>query len=207
MPRGEGVFVHERALCESDDVGARTRVWAFAHVMAGAHVGADCNVGDHAFIENGAWVGDRVTVKNAVLIWDGVRIEDDAFIGPNALFTNVVNPRSAFKPTPDQFARTLVKRGASIGAGATVVAGITIGEHGFVGAGSVVIRDVLPHALMVGNPARRIGWMCVCGGKLDRRLRCSACSRAYRRLAKGAGLELASGPTGARAKKRSRSRR
>jgi UDP-2-acetamido-3-amino-2,3-dideoxy-glucuronate N-acetyltransferase len=207
MPRGTDVFVHERGLCESDDVGARTRVWAFAHVMAGAHVGADCNVGDHAFIENGAWVGDRVTIKNAVLIWDGVRIEDDAFIGPNAVFTNVVNPRSAFKPTPDLFARTRVERGASIGAGATVVAGVTIGEHGFVGAGSVVIRDVLPHAMVVGNPARRIGWMCVCGGKLDRRLRCPACSRAYRRLAKGAGLELAAGRTATPTKERSRSRR
>jgi acetyltransferase-like isoleucine patch superfamily enzyme len=191
MPLGKDVFIHERALCESDDVGPRTRVWAFAHVMAGAHVGADCNVGDHVFIENGAWVGDRVTIKNAVLIWDAVRIEDDAFIGPNAVFTNFVNPRSAFKPTPDMFVRTLVKRGASIGAGATVVAGVTIGEHGFVGAGAVVIRDVLPHAMVVGNPARRIGWMCVCGGKLDGRLRC-ACGRAYRRLGKGkAGLTAA----------------
>jgi acetyltransferase-like isoleucine patch superfamily enzyme len=189
MPLGPDVFIHERALCESDDVGARTRVWAFAHVMAGAHVGADCNVGDHVFIENGAWVGDRVTIKNAVLIWDGVRIEDDAFIGPNAIFTNFVNPRSAFKPTPDLFVRTLVKRGASIGANATVVAGVTIGEHGFVGAGAVVIRDVLPHAMVVGNPARRVGWMCVCGGKLDRRLRCS-CGRAYRKLG-NAGLAAA----------------
>jgi acetyltransferase-like isoleucine patch superfamily enzyme len=186
MARSKDVFVHERALCESDEVGARTRIWAFAHVMAGAHIGADCNVGDHAFIENGAWIGDRVTIKNAVLVWDGVRIEDDAFIGPNAVFTNYVNPRSAFKPTPDMFVRTHVKRGASIGANATVVAGVTIGEHGFVGAGAVVIRDVPPHAMVVGNPARRIGWMCVCGGKLDVRLRC-ACGRAYRSVGE-AGL-------------------
>ena len=190
MARGKDVFVHDRALCESDDIGARTRIWAFAHVMAGARVGADCNVGDHVFIENGAWVGDRVTIKNAVLIWDAVRIEDDAFIGPNAVFTNFVNPRSAFKPTPDMFVRTLVKRGASIGANATVVAGVTIGEHGFVGAGAVVTKDVLPHAMVVGNPARRIGWMCLCGGKLDRRFRC-ACGRAYQRLGKS-GLTQAS---------------
>jgi acetyltransferase-like isoleucine patch superfamily enzyme len=173
-------FVHPQALCESDDVGRGTRIWAFAHVMAGAHVGVECNIGDHCFIENGAWVGDRVTVKNAVLIWDAVRIEDDAFVGPNAVFTNFVNPRSRFKPRPEDFVPTLVKRGASIGANATIVCGITIGEHGFVGAGAVVIRDVLAHAMVAGNPARRIGWMCVCGGRLDRRLRC-ACGRVFRR--------------------------
>jgi len=157
MARGKDVFVHDRALCETDDIGARTRVWAFAHVMAGAHIGADCNVGDHVFIENGAWVGNRVTIKNAVLIWDAVRIEDDAFIGPNAVFTNFVNPRSAFKPTPDMFVRTLVARGASIGANATVVAGVTIGgvleppgarpviveDDAFVGAGSALLEGVL----------------------------------------------------------------
>ena len=179
MPRDPSVFVHERALCESDAVGPRTRVWAFAHVMKGAVIGADCNVGDHAFIEGGARLGDRVTVKNCVLVWDKVTVEDDVFLGPNMVFTNDMNPRVAFKKSPDAFLPTLVRRGASIGANATIVCGVTLGENAFVGAGSVVIRDVPAHALVVGNPARAIGWMCACGEKLNRDLACP-CGRRYR---------------------------
>ena len=179
MSRDATVFVHERALCESDAIGPRTRVWAFAHVMKGAVIGADCNVGDHAFVESGARLGDRVTVKNAVLVWDKVTVEDDVFLGPNMVFTNDMNPRVAFKKAPDKFLPTLVRRGASIGANATIVCGVTIGENAFVGAGSVVIRDVPPHAMVVGNPARRIGWMCACGEKLPQNLVCT-CGRHYR---------------------------
>lgn len=159
-------FVHEKALCESSDVGAGTRVWAFAHVMKGAKIGEDCNVGDHAFIESGAVLGNKVTVKNAVLVWDKVTIQDEVFLGPNMVFTNDMNPRVAFKKSPDTFLPTLVKRGSSIGANATIVCGVTLGENCFVGAGSVVIRDVPAYAMVVGNPARRIGWMCACGEKL-----------------------------------------
>src|SRR5882672_11497063 len=115
------VFVHERALCESDDVGPRTRIWAFAHVMRGAVVGADCNVGDHAIIEQGARIGNRVTVKYAVLVWDGVTVEDEVFLGPNMVFTNVRDLRAALRPRPDQFLPTRVRRCASIGANATIV--------------------------------------------------------------------------------------
>ena len=181
MARDPSVFVHERALCESEQVGARTRIWAFAHVMKGAVVGADCNVGDHAFIETGARLGDRVTVKNCVLLWDKVTVEDDVFLGPNMVFTNDRNPRAAFKKSADAFSPTLVRRGASIGANATVVCGITIGENAFIGAGTVVIRDVPAHAVVVGNPGRRIGWMCACGERLPQALACGACGRRYRR--------------------------
>lgn len=193
MSRDPSVFVHERALCESDDVGPRTRVWAFAHVMTGARVGADCNVCDHAFVESGAVIGDRVTIKNAVLVWDKVVVEDDVFLGPNMVFTNDPNPRVAFKKTPDRFLPTRVGRGASIGANATVVCGATLGAHCFVGAGSVVVRDVPAHALVYGNPARRRGWMCACGEKLDASLRCG-CGRAYELLDEKAGLSLRAGP-------------
>ncbi len=173
------VFVHPSALSEGGEVGPRTRVWAFAHVMNGARVGADCNIGDHAFIETGARLGNRVTVKNAVLIWDQVTIEDEVFLGPNTVFINDLNPRAAFKKAPDEFVRTLVKRGASLGANATVVCGTTIGEHAFVGAGAVVTRDVPAHALVVGNPSRQIGWMCICGEKLGPSFTC-ICGRTYR---------------------------
>src|SRR5438552_2836796 len=112
MGRDPSVFLHECALCESDDVGPRTRVWAFAHIMRGARVGADCNIGEHAFVESGATLGNRVTVKNAVLIWEKVTIEDEVFLGPNMVFTNVRNLRAALRPKPEEFLPTLVRRGA-----------------------------------------------------------------------------------------------
>jgi acetyltransferase-like isoleucine patch superfamily enzyme len=187
MTLDPSVFVHAKALCESHAVGSRTRIWAFAHVMDGAVVGADCNVGDHAFIESGARVGNRVIVKNNALIWDKVTLEDDVFVGPNAVFTNDFIPRAAFKNPPEKFLPTLVRRGASIGANATIVCGVTIGEQALVGAGSVVVRDVPPHAMVAGNPARRIGWICSCGTKLPASLEC-ACGRAYRRRGDEGGL-------------------
>jgi acetyltransferase-like isoleucine patch superfamily enzyme len=189
VTRDPSVFVHERALCESDAIGPRTRVWAFAHVMKGAVLGSDCNVGDHAFIESGARLGNHVTVKNCVLVWDKVTVEDEVFLGPNMVFTNDMNPRVAFKKSPAAFLPTLVRRGASIGANATIVCGVTIGENAFVGAGSVVIRDVPSYALVVGNPARRIGWMCACGEKLPQTLICT-CGRHYRQEPAGGLVAL-----------------
>lgn len=180
MSLDPSVFVHPNALCESEEVGPRTRVWAFAHVMPGAVVGADCNVCDHAFIETGARVGDRVTVKNNVLIWDKVVVEDEVFLGPNAVFTNDPNPRVAFKKQPEAFTPTLVRRGVSIGANATIVCGVTIGEQAMIGAGAVVTRDVAAHALVSGNPARRRAWVCRCGTKLSDDLTCTECGRRYR---------------------------
>jgi acetyltransferase-like isoleucine patch superfamily enzyme len=187
MPRDPSVFVHPTALCESDAVGPRTRIWAFAHVMPGAVVGADCNVGDHAFIETGARVGDRVIVKNHVLLWDKVTIEDEVFLGPNAVFTNDFVPDVAFKNPPERFLPTLVRRGAAVGANATIVCGVTIGEHALVGAGTVVLHDVPAHALVVGNPARRIGWLCTCRKRLGQDLACD-CGRRYRLVGAAEGL-------------------
>jgi UDP-2-acetamido-3-amino-2,3-dideoxy-glucuronate N-acetyltransferase len=175
-----GVFVHTHGLCESDQVGAGTRVWAFAHVAPGAIVGAACNLCDHVYVEDGAVVGDRVTVKNGVAIWSQVTIDDDVFVGPFAVFTNDRNPRAAFKKGRSGFEPTLVQRGATIGANATIVCGNVIGEGAFVGAGSTVLADVPAFALVVGSPARRIGWMCSCGERIDgTSLRCT-CGRRYR---------------------------
>ena len=179
-----GVFVHPMGLCESTEVGQGTRVWAFAHVLEGAHVGADCNIGDHAFIEGGARLGSRVTVKNAVLVWDRVTIEDDVFLGPNMVFTNDLRPRAFQKTDPQSFLPTTVCRGATIGANATIVCGITVGEHAFVAAGSVVNRDVAPHELVAGNPVSRIGWVCTCGIRLHDDLTCE-CGEIYARADDG----------------------
>ena len=185
-------FLHPSALCESTQVGGGTRIWAFAHVMAGARIGRDCNIGDHAFIESGAVVGDRVTIKNHVMVWEGVSIEEDAFIGPGAIFTNDEHPRSprmSDTAVTRRYAKknrwlvsTRVGRGASIGAGAVILPGIVVGAYSLVGAGAVVRRSVSPHAMIVGNPGRQIGWVCRCGQKLrqaGRQFKCAVCRRTY----------------------------
>lgn len=150
-------FVHPQALCETTHVGSGTRVWAFAHILPNAVIGADCNICDTVFIENDVVVGDRVTIKNGVQLWDGLRIENDAFIGPNATFTNDRFPRS--KAYPERFAQTLIGRAASIGANATILPGLTVGQNAMVGAGAVVTRSVPPNAIVVGNPARIVGYV------------------------------------------------
>jgi acetyltransferase-like isoleucine patch superfamily enzyme len=150
------VYVHPQGLCESPHIGDGTRVWAFAHVLPGARIGRDCNICDHVFIENDVVLGDRVTVKCGVQLWDGVRVEDDAFIGPNATFSNDPFPRS--RQRPDRFTATLVSREASVGANATILPGVTIGRGAMVGAGAVVTRDVPPYGIVVGNPARITGY-------------------------------------------------
>ncbi len=159
--------------------GGRHPVWAFAHVLRGARVGSDCNICDGAFVEGGAVLGDRVTVKNQVMIFEGVTIEDDVFLGPGVIFTNDIKPRAHIKRSGDALLPTLVKRGATLGAGTVVVCGTSVGEHAFVGAGSVVTKDVAAHSFMVGNPARRIGWACICGERLPAELTCVDCGRRY----------------------------
>lgn len=149
-------FVHPSAICESKSIGKDTRVWAFAHVLPLAEVGSECNICDHVFVENDVVIGDRVTIKCGVQIWDGVSLEDDVFIGPNVTFTNDPYPRS--KQYPTAFSKILVRHGASIGANATILPGITIGMHAMVGAGALVTHDVPPYAKVVGNPARIIGY-------------------------------------------------
>ncbi len=180
-------FVHPQALCETSTVGPRTRVWAFAHILDGATIGSDCNICDHAFVEGRVRVGDRVTVKNGVQLYDGVVVEDDVFLGPNCIFTNDLTPRAAIKKPTDSLSSTLVRRGSSIGANATIVCGVTIGAHAFVGAGAVVTRSIPAHALVVGNPARSLGWVCRCGLRLDRTLLCS-CGAAHHEDPDGRGL-------------------
>jgi len=189
-----GWSVHPQGLCDSDRVGEGTRIWAFAHVMRGAVVGRDCNIGGGAFVESGAVLGDRVTLKNQVMVWDGVRVEDDVFVGPGVIFTNDAAPRSPRMPgAADRYrdpgrwrVATVVGRGASLGAGAVILPGADVGPAAMVGAGSVVTRPVPAHALVVGNPARRVGWVCVCGGRLGDDLTCPDCGAAY--LAAGGGL-------------------
>ncbi len=184
-----GVFVHPQGLCESTDVGTGTRVWAFAHVLPGAVVGAECNVCDGAFVESGAVVGDRVTIKNHVLIWDGVTVEDDVFLGPNVVFTNDLRPRAHIKRSGEALTPTHVARGATLGAGVVVVCGIEVGEHSFAAAGAVLTRDVPAHAFVAGNPAVRKAWVCVCGTRLDDRLRCPDCGTQLEPA--GDGLRIA----------------
>ncbi len=150
-------FIHPHALCESTLIGDGTRVWAFAHVLPGARIGRECNICDHVFIENDVVVGDRVTVKCGVQLWDGVTLEDDVFVGPNATFANDRFPRS--KHYQGENLRTVVARNASIGANATVLPGLTIGRNAMVGAGAVITRAVPPNAIVVGNPARIVGYV------------------------------------------------
>lgn len=149
-------FAHSHALVESKQIGERTRIWAFAHVLPNAKIGSDCNICDHVFIENDVLIGNRVTIKCGVQIWDGIRLEDDVMVGPNATFTNDLFPRSK---QPFQLRETIVERGATIGANATVLCGITIGAEAMVGAGAVVTKDVPPRAIVIGNPGRIIRFL------------------------------------------------
>jgi UDP-2-acetamido-3-amino-2,3-dideoxy-glucuronate N-acetyltransferase len=149
------LFIHSNAIVEKNArIGDGTRIWAFAHVLGGARIGKCCNICDHVFIENDVIIGDRVTIKCGVQLWDGLRLADDVFVGPNATFTNDLFPRS--QKYPEKYLRTYVQSGASIGANATILAGVTIGEKAMVGAGSVVTKDVPSRAIVVGNPARII---------------------------------------------------
>jgi acetyltransferase-like isoleucine patch superfamily enzyme/dTDP-4-dehydrorhamnose 3,5-epimerase-like enzyme len=150
------VFVHEKGICESTQVGAGTRIWAFAHVLPEARIGADCNICDGVFVENGVTVGDRVTIKSGVQLWEGVELEDDVFVGPNATFTNDRFPRS--RVWVEEYPKTVVRSGASIGANATILPGIEVGRGAMVGAGAVVTRPVPPNAIVSGNPARIHGY-------------------------------------------------
>jgi len=156
MTSSLSVMIHDAAICESRQIGKGTNVWAFVHVLPGAVIGEDCNICDHVFIENDVVVGNRVTIKSGVQLWDGLRVSDDVFIGPNATFTNDKNPRS--KQRLEKFLQTTIHEGASIGANATILPGVSIGRGAMVGAGAVVTRSVPPYTVVVGNPARISGY-------------------------------------------------
>ena len=157
-------FVHERAWVESDNIGENTRIWAFSHIMKDAIIGTNCNIGEHCFIENGVIVGDNVTIKNGISLWDGIVIEDNAFLGPNSVFTNDIRPRSKFHDY--NILKTIIRKGATIGANSTIICGIEIGKYSFIGAGAVITKDVPDYTLVYGNPAKTHGYVCECGRKL-----------------------------------------
>ena len=167
------VFVHSSAIVDTTQIGEGTHIWAYTHVMRDVPIGAHCNIGDHCFIESGATIGNQVTIKNGNMIWEGVHLEDGVFVGPLVVFTNDLYPRSPRLPQMrNRYAdrgwlkSTVIKRGASLGAGSVILAGITIGEFCMVGAGAIVNKSLPPHALAVGSPARMRGWVCECGQRL-----------------------------------------
>ena len=178
--------IHESAYVdEPSTIGRGTRIWHFSHVSTDVTIGEHCSLGQNVFVAPGVSIGNNVKIQNNVSIYNGVTLEDDVFCGPSMVFTNVTTPRSGFpRNTPQDYAPTLVKRGASIGANATIVCGNTIGEFGFVGAGSVVTKDVPPYAMVYGNPARIAGYACECGVKLafERgHATCPHCAKAFRK--------------------------
>lgn len=175
-------FVHESSYVdEPSTIGEGSKIWHFSHILKGVTIGKKCNIGQNVVIGPNVTIGNGCKIQNNVSVYEGVTLEDDVFCGPSMVFTNVFNPRSAVV-RKDEYRKTLVKRGASIGANATIVCGTTIGEYAFVGAGAVVTKDVPPYALIVGNPARRTGWMCRCGEKLrlnGESTTCAACGTRF----------------------------
>jgi UDP-2-acetamido-3-amino-2,3-dideoxy-glucuronate N-acetyltransferase len=170
-------FVHESAYADDGAViGKGTKIWHFCHVLPGAVIGERCNIGQNCVIMGDSKIGNNVKLQNNVSVYGGVELEDDVFCGPSMVFTNVGTPRSHVNRR-GEYERTLVKQGASIGANATIVCGSTLGRFSFVGAGAVVTKDVKDHALVVGNPARQVGWMCACGERLKLQNGAGACQR------------------------------
>ena len=180
-------YVHESSyIDENVKIGDNTKIWHFCHIQSGARIGSNCSFGQNVNVSNNVVIGDGVKVQNNVSIYEGVEIENNVFCGPSCVFTNDINPRAKY-PKGHKYLKTLVKEGASIGANATIVCGHIIGRWSLIGSGAVVTKDVLNHAIMVGVPAKRIGWICECGEFLNHGLVCKKCGRKY--IEKETGLE------------------
>ncbi len=187
----EDIYIDPRAIVETDEIGRGTRIWAFCHIMQGVSIGEACNIGEHCYLESGVVIGDRVTIKNGNMLWEGITLEDGVFVGPQVVFTNDRYPRSprleaaAFRYRDKRWLSPIrVRIGASIGGGAVILGGITLGRYCLVAAGAVVTRDVPDHALVAGSPARAVGWVCVCGQPLHFQgtgASCTQCGRSYQR--------------------------
>lgn len=183
---GQGPFqVHESAyIDEGCSIGAGTTIWHYSHIMKQAEIGRDCRIGQNVLVCSTARVGNQVKIQNNVSVYDRVILEDGVFCGPSCVFTNVINPR-AFIERKHEYRETRVRQGATIGANATIVCGVTLGRYCLVGAGAVVTRDIPDHALVYGSPARRQGWVCECGHTLDTELKCSLCHSSYHQTEEG----------------------
>lgn len=181
-------YVHESSYVDEDvTIGEGTKIWHFCHIMSGARIGKHCTIGQNVFIGRDVAIGDGCKIQNNVSVYEGVTLEENVFCGPSMVFTNDVNPRAAFPKGRERFVKTVVKRGCTIGANATIVCGVTLGEHSFIGAGAVVTTDVPPYAIVYGVPAKTHGWICECGEKLHfeaQHARCAQCGRQYRQESK-----------------------
>ncbi|MCS7254755.1 MAG: N-acetyltransferase [Armatimonadetes bacterium] len=180
-----GYFVHPTATVDPGaEIGEGTKIWHYTHVMSGAKIGRNCILGQNVFIGRNVRIGNNVKIQNNVSVYEGVELEDYVFCGPSMVFTNVINPRSEIE-RKNEFRQTIVKRGATLGANCTIICGVTIGQYAFVGAGAVVTKDVPDYALVIGVPARIVGWVCECGEKLrfaDRKAVCQSCGKRYQQL-------------------------
>jgi len=184
-------FVHPTAVIDEPlEIGEGTKIWHFSHIMSGARIGKNCNIGQNVFIDSGAILGNNIKVQNSVSIYSGVILEDDVFCGPSMVFTNVFNPRS-FISRKKEFRKTLVGKGATIGANSTIVCGNMIGQYAFIGASAVVTKDVPDYALVYGNPGKVKGWVCQCAVEIpfrSGRAKCQACGKKYRKNRTGVTL-------------------
>lgn len=179
-------FVHESSYIDNDvEIGEGTKVWFFCHIQKGARIGKNCSLGQNVNISNNVKIGNGVKIQNNVAVYEGVEIEDDVFCGPSCVFTNDLTPRAKYPKGHDNYKRTVIKKGASIGANATIVCGHTVGRWALVGAGAVVATNVPAHALMLGVPAKRKGWVCECGELLKDGLTCRKCGRKYKETEEG----------------------
>ena len=180
-------MIHPTAEIKTTNIGKNTKIWQFVIILKNAVVGKNCNINCNVFIENDVVIGNNVTIKPGVQVWDGVTIEDDVFIGPNVTFSNDFLPRS--KKYPDKFLKTHIRKGASIGANSTIIAGLTIGKYAMIGAGSVITKDVPKNSLAYGVPAQVHGYVCNCGAKLNKEFKCTSCNAEYK-LKNGTLLKL-----------------